>query len=178
MQALAYAYKHGALVVAAAGNNGLAELTYPSLAPHVVSVGATTENGCVSNFSNHGRGLDLVAPGGGSDTAFPDDPDCVAGRTGRPIYQMTFRTGRISDFGPAEEYVGTSMATPHVSATAALVIASGVVGPRPKPLAVERRLERSARDLGTPGYDTRYGWGLVNAATATARGAAQRPSSS
>jgi serine protease len=59
------------------------------------------------------------------------------------------------------------MAVPHVSATAALVIASGVLGPDPTPEAVERRLETTARDLGPPGYDTRYGWGLVNAAAAT-----------
>jgi serine protease len=175
MQALAYAYKRGALVVVAAGNNGLGRLTYPALGPHVLSVGATTENGCLSSFSNHGPGLDLVAPGGGSDTPFPDDRDCLAGRAGRPIYQMTFRNGRISDFGPAEQYIGTSMATPHVSATAALVIASGVVGAHPKPLAVERRLERSARDLGAAGYDTRYGWGLVNASAATTRGTGPRP---
>jgi serine protease len=68
------------------------------------------------------------------------------------------------------------MATAHVSAAAALVIASRVLGKRPKPTAVLRRLERSARDLGAPGYDLRYGWGLVNAAYATAPGRARRPS--
>jgi serine protease len=178
IRAINYANKRGSFVVAAAGNDGLDQLTYPSLAPHVVAVGATTENGCLSSFSNNGRGLDLVAPGGGSDSPFSDDLDCVAGRSGRPIYQMTFRAGRVTDFGPAEEYIGTSMATPHVAAAAALVIASRAVGVRPKPLAIERRLERSARDLGAPGYDTRYGWGLVDAATATAPGRAQRPLSS
>jgi len=67
------------------------------------------------------------------------------------------------------------MATAHVSATAALTIASAVVGAKPTPTAVQRRLQRTARDLGEPGYDNRYGWGLVNAAAATARGRAQRP---
>jgi serine protease len=65
-------------------------------------------------------------------------------------------------------YVGTSMAAPHVAATAALVIASGVLGPDPSPIAVQRRLEATARDLGAPGRDHLYGWGLVDAAKATA----------
>ena len=64
-------------------------------------------------------------------------------------------------------YEGTSMAVPHVSATAALVIASGILGPDPSPDAVERRLETTARDLGAPGYDELYGYGLVDAGKAT-----------
>ena len=49
------------------------------------------------------------------------------------------------------------------------VIASGVLGPDPSPHAIELRLKATARDLGPPGYDTRYGAGLVDAARATAR---------
>jgi serine protease len=59
------------------------------------------------------------------------------------------------------------MAVPHVSATAALVIASGVLGADPSPDAVTRRLELTSRDMGATGYDTRFGYGLVNAAAAT-----------
>jgi serine protease len=66
-------------------------------------------------------------------------------------------------------YIGTSMAAPHVAATAALVVASGVLGANPSPAAIEARLEQTARDLGPPGRDTRYGWGLVDAARATSR---------
>ena len=62
------------------------------------------------------------------------------------------------------------VATPHVAAAAALVIASGVVGPNPTAEAVEKRLEATARDLGTPGYDERYGWGLLDAGAATLSG--------
>ena len=61
------------------------------------------------------------------------------------------------------------MAAPHVSATAALVIASGVIGPHPKPSQLEDRLESTARDLGAPGADNVYGAGLVDAAAATAK---------
>ena len=62
------------------------------------------------------------------------------------------------------------MAAPHVAATAALVIASRRPRRRTRRRApIERRLEATARDLGPPGYDTRYGAGLVDAAAATAR---------
>jgi serine protease len=80
---------------------------------------------------------------------------------------MTLIGVHRTKFGIPRGYQGTSMAVPHVSATAALVIASGVLGPDPTPDAVERRLETTARDLGPAGYDTRYGYGLINAAAAT-----------
>jgi serine protease len=60
------------------------------------------------------------------------------------------------------------MAAPHVSAIAALIVASGVLGRDPAPGAIVERLRRTARDLGPPGYDEHYGWGLVDAAAATA----------
>ena len=61
------------------------------------------------------------------------------------------------------------MAAPHVSATAALVIASRVIGRRPKPAAVEARLKQTATDVGLPGPDTTYGAGRLDAARATER---------
>jgi serine protease len=168
LRALAYAYRRGSLVVASAGNMSLGAVNYPARAPHVLAVGATTEHGCLAGFSNRGRWLDLVAPGGGADAALSGDPGCVARRPGRAIYQLTLQGRRLSAFGVPRDFVGTSMAAPHVSATAALVVASGVLGPDPSPEAIEHRLESSARDLGAPGYDGRYGWGLVDAAAATA----------
>ncbi len=81
---------------------------------------------------------------------------------------MTLRGQDVSDFWIADDYIGTSMATAHVSAIAALVVASRVLGAKPSPGAIAKRLVRTARDLGAPGYDERYGWGLVNAARATA----------
>ena len=59
------------------------------------------------------------------------------------------------------------MASPHAAAAAALVIASGVIGRNPTARAIKSRLEQTARDLGKPGYDTLYGWGLLDAAAAT-----------
>jgi serine protease len=58
---------------------------------------------------------------------------------------------------------GTSMATPHVSGVAALIFGKD---PSATPDDVETILERTATDLGVPGYDTAFGWGLVNAKAA------------
>jgi len=161
---LAYARERGTLIVVGTGNDGASGLAYPASDPNVLAVGATTETGCLAAYSNHGVGVDLVAPGGGADANVADDEDCRPGVVGPPVYQTTFGTGgRFDLIG----YAGTSMAAPHVSAAAALVIASGELGHDPAPEAVERRLELTARDLGAPGYDTVYGWGLLDAGAAT-----------
>jgi len=72
----------------------------------------------------------------------------------------------VRRFGLPRGYEGTSMAAPHVSGTAALLVASGRLGKRPSPAAIEHRLESTARDIGAPGFDTRYGNGLLDAAAA------------
>ena len=58
------------------------------------------------------------------------------------------------------------MASPHVAAIAALIIATGKLGANPTPSAVQSHIQTTARDLGRPGFDSRYGWGLVDAARA------------
>jgi serine protease len=160
LAALRSAHRRGVLVVAAAGNRGATVPPYPARAPHVLAVGASTEHGCLAEYSSRG---DIVAPGGGIDAPLPDDPRCVPGRGGRDIVQMTF-AGSARRFGLPVDYAGTSMATPHVTAAAALVIASGALGPHPAPDAVAARLEASARPLGPP---SRYGAGLLDADAAT-----------
>jgi serine protease len=168
LDALRYARRKGAIVIGASGNFSAHAVAYPARATHVMSVGATTEHLCQADYSNSGSGLDISAPGGGLDADIPGEPNCRPGAApvGRDIYQMTYSTRSVRSFGLPSGYVGTSMAAPHVSATAALVIASGVIGPRPTPAQVEARLKATARDLGTPGPDPRYGAGMVDAARA------------
>jgi serine protease len=168
--ALRYAHRHGVLVVAAAGNEGHTAIAYPARAPYVVSVGATTERGCLASYSNDGSGLTLVAPGGGTDANLPGDPNCHPEDSGRDIFQVTFTGSSPKKFGLPSGYEGTSMATPHVSAAAALVIASGVLGPHPSPAALTARLQATAQKLGAGGDERLYGAGLLNAAAATAPG--------
>jgi serine protease len=167
LDALRYARRKGVLVVGAAGNAAAASVAYPARAQEVLSVGATTEHGCLAEYSNQGPTLDLVAPGGGDDAPLDGDPNCRAREhTGRDVVQMTF-TSSVRRFGLPRDYQGTSMAAPHVSGTAALVIASGVLGRHPSPDAIEARLKETARDLGAPGSDDVYGAGLIDATAAT-----------
>jgi serine protease len=165
--ALKYARRSGALVVAASGNAASASIAYPARASHVLSVGAITEHACQADYSNAGANLDLTAPGGGPDADATGDPNCHPEQDpGRDIIQMTF-DGSVRRFGLPDGYMGTSMAAPHVSATAALVVASGLLGSNPSPDAIERRMKLTVDDLGPAGSDPRYGAGKINAARAT-----------
>lgn len=170
IKAIRYATGRGALVVGATGNEARATVAFPARATGVVAVGATTEHGCLSEFSNQGPGIDVVAPGGGPD-AVVGDPGCMPdGEPGHDIFQVTYTRFSTRRFGIPGGYEGTSMAAPHVSAIAALIVASKVIGANPTPLALQQRLQATTRDLGPAGYDQRYGWGLVDAAAATAPG--------
>ncbi len=164
--ALRYATAHGTVVVGSTGNEGSAHVAFPARTGLVIAVGATTDDGCLADFSNDGVGLDLVAPGGGDDATLPRDPHCLAGHHGSDIVQMTY-SGSVRHFGLPSGYAGTSMAAPHVSATAALVIASGVLGSKPTPGQVECRLKATAKPLGLAGPNRTYGYGLVDAGAAT-----------
>ena len=169
LDALRFARRKGVLVIGASGNSrrGRRVVAYPARSDQVLSVGATTEHGCLAKYSNRGPALDLVAPGGGRDARLDGEPNCRPDAPrGRDIVQMTF-TSDARTFGLPGGYRGTSMAAPHVSGTAALVIASGVLGSRPSPEAIERHLQATARDLGPRGADQLYGAGLIDAAAAT-----------
>ena len=175
ISAIVYAQDRGAVVVAAAGNEGVAELAYPAADAKVISVGATTSDRCLADYSNYGPQLDLVAPGGGDDSAVTSDPVCQANATKSlpSIHQQTLVDAPFSwsKFGYPGGIFGTSMSAAEVSATAALVIASGAVGPHPRPAQILRRLEQTAKPLGGPQPNPDFGYGLLDAGAATAQSA-------
>lgn len=169
LAAIRFAHRRGSLIVAAAGNHFGRRVAYPARAHRVIAVGATTRSGCRSDYSNGGPDLDLVAPGGGVDAeprATEELDICDPSSATDWIFQQTFRGRGVQTFGLPRGYEGTSMAAPHVSAIAALVSATRKLGPAPSPEALRDHIQATARDLGRPGFDGRYGHGLVDAAAA------------
>lgn len=96
--ALQYAASKNVVVIAASGNDGQYGISYPASSRYVISVGATNPLDIVSNYSNYGEKLDLVAPG-------TDIPSLV------PNGNVTYMSG-------------TSMAAPHVTAVAGLLLST------------------------------------------------------
>ncbi|MBU7047011.1 MAG: S8 family serine peptidase, partial [Theionarchaea archaeon] len=132
------AWAYGCVLVGAAGNDGyLTPDLYPAAYSSVMAISATDINDNVPWWSNYGSEIELAAPGVN-------------------IYS-TYIGGGYAYMS------GTSMACPHVSGTAALVFA----GPNDiSNWAVRRILWRTAEDLGAPGWDPYYGYGLVDAEAA------------
>jgi serine protease len=171
ISAMRYAHDRGAVVVAAAGNEGVDQLAYPAADPVTISVGATTLHRCLADYSNGGPGLDLVAPGGGNDSSSISDPNCRPSPSQNlpAISQMTLlNPPNWGLFGYPGGVFGTSMSAPHVAGIAALVIASRVIGRHPKPDQILKRLEQTAQPLGGTVPNINYGYGLVDAGAATA----------
>ncbi|NJM39035.1 MAG: S8 family serine peptidase [Akkermansiaceae bacterium] len=69
--AIAYARKAGAVIVAATGNNGLNRISYPAANEGVIAVGAVDAEGNHLDFSNTGQQISVSAPGFGINAAFP-----------------------------------------------------------------------------------------------------------
>ena len=151
--ALDAAYQADVTVVAASGNDGHRKnVGYPAIYPSVIAVGATDARNVVTRYSNKGTGLDIVAPGG--DTGRNDNGDTYVDG----VLQETNYNGAWGHYF----LDGTSMASPHVAAIAALLIANGASTPDEVFLA----LSSTTTDLGSAGYDSKSGHGLVQAYSA------------
>lgn len=142
-----YAERKGSLIIAAAGNSGSA-IGYPAAASKFLAVGAINEDSYLASFSNRGPELDIVAPGVNIMSTFPTYP-VTANESGLPQNYASLN--------------GTSMATPMVSALAAMILSKN---PYLKPTQLRERLEATATDLGSIGRDDMFGAGVINPAKA------------
>jgi serine protease len=170
LSAIRFAHDRGVVVVGASGNEGETEIAYPARDSAAISVGATTLDRCLAGYSNGGAHLDLVAPGGGNDASVPNNPRCHPDRNLPDVYQMTFADpSHPARFSFPSGWYGTSMSAPEVSAAAAMVIASGVIGRHPTPAQILNRLEGTAQSLGGAKPNDDYGYGLLDVGAATSK---------
>jgi subtilisin family serine protease len=151
--------KTGVLHIAAAGNSGNSagsgdNVIYPAKYASVVAVAAVDNNNLRASWSSTGADVEISAPGvsvlstWNDSTSYLDpQPFCFSG------YNSYFY----------KEGSGTSMASPHVAGVAALLMASNAAYTAAD---VRQRMNSTALDLGTSGKDTKYGYGLVDAAAA------------
>lgn len=134
----------GMVHFASAGNLSNPWLEYPASLPSVLSAAAVKNTGTPAEFSNFGPDLDWVAPG--KDIYTTD-------RTGADGYTL----------GSFVFLSGTSFSSSYSAGVAAMFLSTH---PGANADVVEEALRLTAVDLGDPGRDDRFGWGLVNAAAA------------
>lgn len=173
-----HAHEENVTIVAAAGNSGKRAPGYPAAQENVIAVAATQFDGHTTFYSQWGPFVDIAAPGG--NTRVDQNGD------GRPdgVLQETVKSRKPNEhfFGM---FMGTSMASPHVAATAALVQEWGVTHPNAVESILKKTTDTSLKasegseddgddgdDGGDDGhydekeYSERYGAGLIQADSA------------
>jgi serine protease len=156
--ALEHAYNNGVTVVCSSGNDGYRKnVSYPAIYPTTIAVGATDDKNHVTQYSNKGEGLDIVAPGGDTKKDLNGDgfPDGILQET------------KINNTWDYYFFQGTSMASSHIAAVAAMLIASApdyfLAPDQNTPDLVYEALTTTSMDLYKTGYDSTSGYGLVQA---------------
>jgi serine protease len=176
--AMRYAVGKGCFITVAGGNefedtvapygtnptSVIAEIA--SRIPGAVSVAAVDRAKAHAYYSSSGSYIELSAPGG-SERGFGSN-GFVRQQTFDFNFTDTFLLPPAQFVAPRFDafgyigYIGTSMAAPHVAGVAAMLMQQGVTDPA----AIEEILEKTAVDLGTPGRDNTFGFGLVDARAA------------
>jgi serine protease len=161
-QAVGRAVLAGITVVAAAGNESQGTVSFPASLSNVIAVGAVDGRKAKAPYSNFGSALDLVAFGGDNRRDDVGGPDGRSDNRPDGILQQTFNPDTARLFNRFDDFayfyvVGTSQATPQVSALAGLLYRQGIT----TPAAIQAAMEQTAEDLGNAGRDDTYGHGLI-----------------
>jgi len=158
-EATNYAYNNNVVVVAAAGNEGNLNVDYPARYEGAIAVAAYDSTGSKASYSNAGAEIEIAGPGGDFD-------ETTQTTVGGVIWQQLFlpynrnsgayaNLDSVGYFG----YIGTSQATAHISALAALILS---VDPDLTNKEVRTIIDKTAQDKGSPGRDIFYGYGIPN----------------
>jgi len=161
----------GVVVVAAAGNLEIGRQpypVYPAAYPGVIGVSAVDINKAPAPYSNSGSWVSVAAPGGNMS----QDVNGDGKRDGITSTSASDVGGNLVN--GYETWEGTSVATPHVAGVVALMKAAA---PNLTPQDIANLLASGALtdDLGTPGKDDQFGYGLINANKAVAAAGANPP---
>lgn len=142
--AVNYAWNKGAVVVAAAGNSGTTQRLYPAYYSNVIAVWASTQTDSKASFSNYGNWVDIGAPGVSILSTVPLNLDT---------------DGNVNGYS---SWGGTSMATPHVSGVAGLLVGQNPTWTQSQ---IRTKIESSADKLPSDRNFTRgnLGKGRLNA---------------
>jgi subtilisin family serine protease len=138
--AIRYAFDRDVVLVAASGNDNTNQPGYPAAYPEVFAVAATDAEGRKAPFSNYGDCIDVAAPGVSIASTYPGNHYAALS--------------------------GTSMASPHVTALAALIRSAN---PQLTNVEVMDIMRQTATDLGEPGKDIYFGYGQIDIARALAQ---------
>ena len=136
--AVQYAAAHDVLIVTGTGNTGTNAPFYPAFYPETFAVGATDNTGQLWWQSNYGDSVDVVAPGVG-------------------VWSTYWTSGNPTTYAYC---TGTSMAVPHVSGLAALILS---VRPDLSSADLREMIQRNAVPISQPQPNLYSGWGLINA---------------